>query len=258
MNLKNMWNNALYERPRSLFTPRDTTQGCWHYACDPAHFAGTVPIDKWDITFRPIERGGPSKIISLRIDQPWMNGSESLLIVLVLCTTLSLLTLRFGLLTRSGAVASFVVGMIIGGLGSIAWLLTLIVFTFMGFLVTKFKFKAKEIQGVQEGKKGERTHKNIIANGLVPVLVVVISFLTGEQNSMLAGVAFLSAISVAAADTTASELGVLSPRTYLITTLERVPPGTDGGSQHMEHYGASSPPFSLQRSAGSSCSRTIF
>ena len=113
-------------------------------------------------------------------------------------------------------------------------------------------------QGVQEGKKGERTHKNIIANGLVPVLVVVISFLTGEQNSMLAGVAFLSAISVAAADTTASELGVLSPRTYLITTLERVPPGTDGGSQHMEHYGASSPPFSLQRSAGSSCSRTIF
>lgn len=158
-----------------------------------------------------------------------MNEWESLAIVLVLCATLSILTFRFGLLTRSGAIASFVVGMIIGGLGSIAWLFTLIVFTFLGFIVTKFKFQAKEAKGLQEGKKGERTYKNILANGLVPVLVAIVSFATGNQDDLLAGVVYLSAISVAAADTTASELGVLSPDTYLITNLKRVPPGTDGG-----------------------------
>ncbi len=45
----------------------------------------------------------------------------------------------------------------------------------------------------------------------------------------LTGVAFVSAISVAAADTLASEIGVFSEKTYLFSTFERVPPGTNGG-----------------------------
>jgi uncharacterized protein (TIGR00297 family) len=158
-----------------------------------------------------------------------MVSLESLAIVVVLCTVLSVLSFRFGLLTKSGAAASFVVGMAIGGLGSIGWLLTLIVFTFMGFAVTKFRFQIKESKGLQEGKKGERTYRNVLANGLVPALVAVIAFATGNQDSTLAVIAYISSVAVAAADTTASELGVLSDRTYLITTGERVAPGTDGG-----------------------------
>jgi uncharacterized protein (TIGR00297 family) len=147
----------------------------------------------------------------------------------LLCAVLSVLSYWFGLLTISGSVASFLVGIVIGGLGSIGWLLTLIAFTFMGFIVTKFRFQIKETKGLQEGKKGERTYRNVLANGLVPAAVAVISFLLGEQESTLASIAYISAIAVAAADTTASELGVLSDRTYLITTGKRVPPGTDGG-----------------------------
>jgi uncharacterized protein (TIGR00297 family) len=158
-----------------------------------------------------------------------MVSLESLAIVVVLCTVLSVLSFRFGLLTKSGAAASFVVGMAIGGLGSIGWLLTLIVFTFMGFAVTKFRFQIKESKGLQEGKKGERTYRNVLANGLVPALVAVIAFATGNQDSTLAVIAYISSVAVAAADTTASELGVLSDRAYLITTGERVAPGTDGG-----------------------------
>jgi uncharacterized protein (TIGR00297 family) len=55
------------------------------------------------------------------------------------------------------------------------------------------------------------------------------SYALGIQGSDLAAVAYISAVAVAAADTTASELGVLSEPTYLITTGARVPPGTDGG-----------------------------
>lgn len=162
-----------------------------------------------------------------------MFTAESLAIVVVLCAVLSVLSLWFGLLTRSGAIASFVVGMIIGALGSVGYLVTLIVFTFLGFLVTKFRFQIKEAKGVQEGKKGERTYLNVVANGLVPALVAVISFAFGAQDSQLAGIAFITAIAVAASDTTASELGVLSDRTYLITTWKRVPPGTNGGVSGM-------------------------
>jgi uncharacterized protein (TIGR00297 family) len=162
-----------------------------------------------------------------------MLSLESLAIVLTLCATLSVLSYRFKLLTISGALASFIVGMIIGLLGSVGWLLTLIAFTFLGFFVTKFRFQLKEKKGVQEGKKGERTYRNVLANGLVPVLVAVITYLFGAQDTTLAAIAYITAVAVAASDTTASELGVLSKHTYLITTGKRVPPGTDGGISGM-------------------------
>ncbi len=150
-------------------------------------------------------------------------------LVLVLCAVLSVLSYWFGLLSGSGAAASFAVGAVIGGLGSIGWLITLLAFTFLGFFVTKFRFQAKKRLHVQEGVRGERTHKNVLANGLVPAAVAVISFALGQQGSEIAGIAFISSVAVAAADTTASELGVLSRNVYLITTGRKVPAGTDGG-----------------------------
>ncbi|WP_019176402.1 DUF92 domain-containing protein [Methanomassiliicoccus luminyensis] len=158
-----------------------------------------------------------------------MFSWEGLAIILALCSILSVLSYRFGLLTSSGAMASFAVGMLIGVLGSIEWLFLLIVFTFLGFFVTKFRMQVKQKKGLQEGRRGERTYKNVLANGLVPALVAIVSFAYGEQDSMLANIAYISAVAVAASDTTASELGVLDPDVRLITTWERVPPGTDGG-----------------------------
>lgn len=153
----------------------------------------------------------------------------NLALVLALCAVLSVLSYWFGLLNGSGAASSFAVGAIIGGLGSIGWLVTLLAFTFLGFFVTKFRFQAKKMLNVQEGTKGERTYRNVLANGLVPAAVAVISFALGQQGSEIAGIAFISSVAVAAADTTASELGVLSKNVYLITTGRKVRPGTDGG-----------------------------
>lgn len=153
---------------------------------------------------------------------------EQAVIALVLCAVLSALSWKLGLLTADGSLASFAVGMVLGLFGGIGWLLLLVLFAFIGFLVTRYKMDLKIKKGVQEGKKGERNYRNVIANGAVPMAIAVLTFLVGWEGE-LAALVYMSAVCVAAADTTASELGVLSDRTYMITTFKRVPTGVDGG-----------------------------
>jgi uncharacterized protein (TIGR00297 family) len=119
-------------------------------------------------------------------------------------------------------------GMIIGVFGGIGWLFVLILFALTGFLVTRYKMDLKVKKGVQEGKRGERSYRNVLANGAVPALVAVVSYIGGWEGQIPVLV-YLSAICVAAADTTASELGILSDRAYMITTFKKVTPGVDGG-----------------------------
>lgn len=87
----------------------------------------------------------------------------------------------------------------------------------------------KQELGVQEGKKGERTYRNVIANSLVPLLVAICAFAFGGEYYNLMAVAYIASISVAAADTVASEVGSLSPKVYMITTGKKVKAGIDGG-----------------------------
>jgi uncharacterized protein (TIGR00297 family) len=153
---------------------------------------------------------------------------EQAVIVLVLCAVLCALSWKLGLLTADGSLASFGVGMVLGLFGGIGWLLLLILFAFIGFLVTKYKMELKIKKGVQEGKKGERNYRNVLANGAVPMAIALLTFLAGWEGELPALI-YISAVCVAAADTTASELGVLSDRTYMITTFKHVPAGVDGG-----------------------------
>ncbi len=153
----------------------------------------------------------------------------SLAIVLVLCLILGVLSFRFGLLTASGSIAAFALGMIIGGLGSIGWLLILVFFTVFGFIVTRYRIKEKTEMGLQEGKKGERTHLNVLANAFVPAVVALAAWALQAQQEVIPAIVYLSSISVAASDTVASEMGILSDKVRLITTFEKVKPGVDGG-----------------------------
>lgn len=153
---------------------------------------------------------------------------EQAVMVLVLCAALSALSWKLGLLTADGSLASFGVGMVLGIFGGIGWLLLLVLFAFIGFLVTRYKMELKIKKGVQEGRKGERNYRNVLANGAVPMAIAILTFLAGLDGELPALI-YMSAVCVAAADTTASELGVLSDRTYMITTFRRVPPGVDGG-----------------------------
>ncbi len=120
--------------------------------------------------------------------------------------------------------------MVIGVLGDVTWLLLLLFFLLSSFLATRYRFALKEAMGVQEGVRGERRSTNVLANGVAPMAVAIVSvFDLPALPKSVSGIIFLCTLAVGGADTLASEIGVLSRRTYLITNMKRVRPGTDGG-----------------------------
>ncbi len=156
--------------------------------------------------------------------------------VTVFCTVMALASYTRKVFDLSGSLTAFGVGMVIGICGSVLWLVLLMVFLLTSFGLTKYRYDWKKSQGFQEGKKGERTWRNVAANGAVPTLIALLSFVAAatDPNSDflskdVASFLFVSAIAVAAADTAASEIGIIDPRVYLITTFKRTPRGRDGG-----------------------------
>ncbi len=154
---------------------------------------------------------------------------EALLVTVILCAVLSAVAYFKNVLTWDGSIAAFAVGLVIGVLGDVTWLLLLLFFLLSSFLATRYRFALKEALGVQEGKRGERRSTNVLANGVAPVAVSLLSYFSILIPRDLGGLVFISVLAVAGADTLASEIGVLSPNAYLISTGERVSPGTDGG-----------------------------
>ncbi len=154
----------------------------------------------------------------------------SALISTGLCGVLCFLAYYKDVLTLDGTIAAFGVGMVIGILGNVTWLLLLLFFLLSSFLATRYKFALKEAMGVQEGLRGERRATNVLANGIAPMAAAILSFAAPPWfPPSISGVVFLSGLAVAGSDTLASEIGVLSQKAYLITSFQRVPPGTDGG-----------------------------
>jgi len=159
--------------------------------------------------------------------------------VTVFCAAMALVSYKRRIFELSGSLSAFLVGMVIGICGNVLWLILLLIFLATSFVATKYKFEWKRSEGFQEGKGGERTWRNVAANGAVPTVIALLSFAaewaapSGMQSEIfpkdIASFMFVSAIAVAASDTAASEIGIVDPRVYLITTGERIKRGTDGG-----------------------------
>ncbi len=149
--------------------------------------------------------------------------------VAVLSIVLSVAAYRFGLLTKDGSLAAVATGFVIGLFGSAMWLILLIVFAAIGFVATLTGFSKKREKGLQEGTHGERTSKNVIGVALPCIIFALINVITLNEHYNLMTVGYIATIAVAAADTAASEIGTRDPNAYLITTMKKVAPGTNGG-----------------------------
>ncbi len=157
-----------------------------------------------------------------------------IILIFIICSALGLITYLKGLLNADGSIMAFLLGLFIALQGGLTLIILLLVFLASAFIATKYKFNYKKERGMQEGFKGERGWKNVLANGFVPAIVLLlynsgdlINF--GFLNSNFAISLFVLAIAAAASDTLASEIGMASKKVYLITTFERVKPGTNGG-----------------------------
>lgn len=152
-----------------------------------------------------------------------------ILLVFFLSAVLSIIAVRVKLLTPDGALMAFLVGIVLGIAGSLSWLVTVVAFAIIGFLATRIKFSEKEKEGLQEGKTGERTGKNVLGVAIPGCIFALINLYSATKYYDLLSIGFIATVAVAAADTVASELGTMDLNVWMITTGERVIPGTDGG-----------------------------
>ena len=150
-----------------------------------------------------------------------------LTISLGLVFVLLLVSVSNDLLDKGGLISAFIVGLVISILGHWTWLMVLMTFLIVGSLATKWRYEEKVKISAEEANDGVRGWKNVLANGGAASMVAIAHHLLGGHE--WAYFILCSAVSVAASDTLASEIGSLDPRTRIITTLEAVPAGTNGG-----------------------------
>jgi uncharacterized protein (TIGR00297 family) len=126
-----------------------------------------------------------------------------------------------------GAVSGALVGVTVFiGTGWQGWILLLV--TFMAAAIaSRLGLKRKVLLGIAEERGGRRGPGNAIANTGVAAIAAVIA-LTGHSSDV-ARLAFAAALTAGGSDTIASEIGkAWGRRTWSITSLAHVPPGTSG------------------------------
>jgi len=153
--------------------------------------------------------------------------TDDLFISFILITLLLLVSKVKDLLDNGGLLAAFSIGMIISFLGHWTWLIVVMTFLIVGSIATKWRFEEKVRISAEEPNAGVRGWRNVLANGGVASIVAITDFSVGGHPWSY--LVLCCCVSVAASDTLASEIGSLDPRTRIITTLEAVPAGTNGG-----------------------------
>ncbi len=148
------------------------------------------------------------------------------LIAVLVTGAFALLAYALGMISRSGAAGGLLVGTAIYASLGPQGFAVLALFVVGGSLLTRLGYRSKQRTGTAEEHGGRRDARNALANCAVAVLCATLAAATGSD---LFTVAFVASLGAAFADTSESEIGQLFGRNpRLISTLEKVPPGTDG------------------------------
>jgi uncharacterized protein (TIGR00297 family) len=130
-----------------------------------------------------------------------------------------------------GMITGVLLGLLTIVLGDYGWFAMLITFFGVGALSSKFRYDEKLDRGVAQENEGARGSGNVLANSLM-ALVAVVGFAASPTHVPVSPdvflYAFAGAVAAAMSDTLSSEIGGLFDEPRLITTFERVAPGTDG------------------------------
>ena len=135
---------------------------------------------------------------------------------------------RLPIMTKSGWInAGFLGTMLWGCLSWQGWI-SIVLYLFLGTLVTKIGYKYKTKKGIAEKRGGRRGPENVwgsAATGLFFAVLIKLNL----WNLDLLKVAFASSFSAKLGDTFGSEIGKrFGKNTFLITSLRKVEKGTEG------------------------------
>lgn len=151
-----------------------------------------------------------------------------LLLGLLLAVAISAAAYRFRSLNLSGAAAAALLGAVVFGLGGLSWAVLLMAFFVSSSGLSRLAGRRKAVLSEKFSKGHRRDAGQVLANGGVAGLVVLLRLAFPEADWPWA--AFAGALAAANADTWATELGVLSRRLpRLITTWRTVERGASGG-----------------------------
>jgi len=133
------------------------------------------------------------------------------------------------LLTTFGYLNAWILGVIVWA--TLGWQgYGVVMFYFLvGSGVTKIGMAEKEAAGIAEARSGRRGPENVWGSALTATICALATLLVNPEFKLLLVLAYVASFATKLSDTAASEVGkAYGKRTFLITTLKPVPPGTEG------------------------------
>jgi len=173
-----------------------------------------------------IEGVGTAMTMLLIRELNYQANLQLVVVAVIAAFTFAYFAYRSRTADLSGLFSIALVGIILLVFASPLWLLVMIVFFILGSMATKYKYEYKKRIGVEQGQSGARGYKNVFANGIAATAAAV---LFGVFQQPVFIVMYVGCVATAAADTLASEIGVTGGIPWMITTLKKVPIGTNGG-----------------------------
>ncbi len=149
-----------------------------------------------------------------------------LLVSIGVIAAFAALAYALGMVGWSGALGGLLLGTVIYYCLGPQGFAVLALFVIGGSVLTRLGYARKRSAGTAQDRGGRRGARNALANCGAATLCAVLAAATGFAPF---AAAFVASVGAAFADTAESEVGQLyghEPR--LVSTLERVPPGTDG------------------------------
>jgi uncharacterized protein (TIGR00297 family) len=145
----------------------------------------------------------------------------------VLSIVITLVSLRFKAISISGAWGMLVMGTIVFGLGGPVFGIPLVFFFISSSILSAIKTSGKKKTLDISHKSGTRDIWQVLANGGIGTVSVIIYFFTGN---LIWFFPYLASLCEATSDTWATEIGTLHPNSPIsIVTLKSVEPGESGG-----------------------------
>ena len=163
--------------------------------------------------------------------QVMTNSSEGFVLQFLFATFLSLavslLSYYARFLNAGGAAAAFILGTIVFGLGGWTWAAPILVFFLTSSILSRLGKNRKQQYDLVFEKSSTRDVGQVIANGGVAGIIIILSFYYPNQNWYFV---FLGVLAAVTSDTWATEIGVwftATPRSIL--NFKKVEAGTSGG-----------------------------